>query len=258
MNCSGASREILKTESTIKTASRRRPFSPASPVPICDQCCASSIRSVIQHGKSLRTRCEQAMARRNSANSISANRRFSRGWRGILLRPGRGRVGDNYDFGRHHKVLDVAGGTGSFLVAVLKGHANLRGTLFELPGPCAVARQKLANLPEGSRIDIVEGDVFKDALPADHDALIVANTAHVFSVPHNIELMRARCGQACSRAVARHFLTIQSPASLIGSGVLSVRGLGSLYRSGRSPDWLKFKNPDAPAVKREAEEDWGR
>jgi hypothetical protein len=27
-----------------------------------------------------------------------------------------------------------------------------------------------------------------------------------------------------------------------------------LYRSGRSPDWLKFKNP-AP-VKREAEEDW--
>jgi hypothetical protein len=32
---------------------------------------------------------------------------------------------------------------------------------------------------------------------------------------------------------------------------------GSRYRSGRSPDWLKFKNPDAPAVKREAEEDWG-
>jgi hypothetical protein len=26
--------------------------------------------------------------------------------------------------------------------------------------------------------------------------------------------------------------------------------------SGRSPDWIKSKNPDAPAVKREAEEDW--
>jgi bifunctional non-homologous end joining protein LigD len=38
-------------------------------------------------------------------------------------------------------------------------------------------------------------------------------------------------------------------------GIVSKR-LGSLYRSGRSPDWLKFKNPDAPAVKREAEEDW--
>jgi hypothetical protein len=29
-------------------------------------------------------------------------------------------------------------------------------------------------------------------------------------------------------------------------------------RSGRSPDWLKMKNADAPAVKREAEEDWGK
>jgi len=32
----------------------------------------------------------------------------------------------------------------------------------------------------------------------------------------------------------------------------------SAYRSGRSPDWLKMKNSDAPAVKREAEEDWAR
>jgi hypothetical protein len=32
---------------------------------------------------------------------------------------------------------------------------------------------------------------------------------------------------------------------------------GLPYRSGRTRDWLKFKNPDAPAVKREAEEDWG-
>src|SRR5262249_49623759 len=29
-------------------------------------------------------------------------------------------------------------------------------------------------------------------------------------------------------------------------------------RSARSPDWLKMKNADAPAVKREAEEDWGK
>jgi ATP-dependent DNA ligase len=34
--------------------------------------------------------------------------------------------------------------------------------------------------------------------------------------------------------------------------------LGSRYCSGRSPDWLKMKNLDAPAVKREAEEDRGR
>jgi ATP-dependent DNA ligase len=39
-------------------------------------------------------------------------------------------------------------------------------------------------------------------------------------------------------------------------GIVSKR-LGSPYRSGRSPLWVKVKNPNAPAVKREAEEDWG-
>ena len=40
-------------------------------------------------------------------------------------------------------------------------------------------------------------------------------------------------------------------------GIVSKRK-GSSYRSGRSPDWLKMKNAAAPAVKREAEEDWGK
>jgi bifunctional non-homologous end joining protein LigD len=40
-------------------------------------------------------------------------------------------------------------------------------------------------------------------------------------------------------------------------GIVSKRK-DSAYRSGRSPDWLKMKNPDAPAVTREAEEDWAR
>jgi ATP-dependent DNA ligase len=40
-------------------------------------------------------------------------------------------------------------------------------------------------------------------------------------------------------------------------GIVSKRK-DSMYRSGRSPDWLKMKNSDAPAVTREAEEDWGQ
>lgn len=38
-------------------------------------------------------------------------------------------------------------------------------------------------------------------------------------------------------------------------GIVSKR-LGSPYRSGRTSHWLKVKNPKAPAVTREAEEDW--
>jgi bifunctional non-homologous end joining protein LigD len=40
-------------------------------------------------------------------------------------------------------------------------------------------------------------------------------------------------------------------------GIVSKRK-DSAYRSGRSRDWLKMKNPACSAVKREAEEDWGR
>ena len=51
-------------------------------------------------------------------------------------------------------------------------------------------------------------------------------------------------------------LTVFQHACKMGlEGIVSKR-LGSTYRSGRSPDWLKFKNPEAPAVRREAEEDW--
>ena len=40
-------------------------------------------------------------------------------------------------------------------------------------------------------------------------------------------------------------------------GIVSKRK-NSTYRSGLSRDWLKSKNPACAAVKREAEEDWGR
>jgi bifunctional non-homologous end joining protein LigD len=39
-------------------------------------------------------------------------------------------------------------------------------------------------------------------------------------------------------------------------GIVSKR-LGSPYRSGRVDCWVKIKNPDAPAVRHEVEEDWG-
>jgi ATP-dependent DNA ligase len=50
----------------------------------------------------------------------------------------------------------------------------------------------------------------------------------------------ARCSEACKLGC---------------EGIVSKRR-GSHYRSGRSTSWVKIKNPAAPAVRREAEEDW--
>ena len=52
-------------------------------------------------------------------------------------------------------------------------------------------------------------------------------------------------------------IIFQHACKLGCEGIVSKR-LGSLYRSGRSPHWLKVKNPKAPAARGEAEEDWGR
>jgi hypothetical protein len=65
---------------------------------------------------------------------------------------------------------------------------------------------------------------------------------------------------SCSATAAnRHFdgdgAAIYQQACKLGcEGIVSKR-LGSPYRSGRSVHWLKVKNPKAPAVTREAEED---
>jgi bifunctional non-homologous end joining protein LigD len=51
--------------------------------------------------------------------------------------------------------------------------------------------------------------------------------------------------------------TVFAHACKLGlEGIVSKRK-DSAYRSGRSPDRLKMKNANAPAVKREEEEEWG-
>jgi bifunctional non-homologous end joining protein LigD len=69
-------------------------------------------------------------------------------------------------------------------------------------------------------------------------------------------------GQQPSLVLNEHFeedgaIVFREACQLGCEGIVSKR-LGSPYRSGRSPHWVKVKNPKAPAVTREAEEDWGR
>jgi bifunctional non-homologous end joining protein LigD len=69
-------------------------------------------------------------------------------------------------------------------------------------------------------------------------------------------------GQQSSIVLNEHFeedgaIVFREACKLGCEGAVSKR-LGSPYRSGRSSHWVKVKNPKAPAVKREAEEEGGR
>ena len=71
-------------------------------------------------------------------------------------------------------------------------------------------------------------------------------------------LKRAAPGLRLNEHIEADGPTVFAHACKMGlEGIVSKRR-DSPYRSGRSRDWLKFKNPNAPAVKREAEEDWGK
>jgi ATP-dependent DNA ligase len=52
--------------------------------------------------------------------------------------------------------------------------------------------------------------------------------------------------------------TVFRHACQLGFECIVSKRIGSPYVSGRSWHWIKSKNPAAPAVKREAEEDWGK
>jgi hypothetical protein len=150
-----------------------------------------------------------------------------------------------YDFGRHRRLLDVGGGTGSFLLPVLRRHPGLKGTLFELPGAAAVARQRVAREPEGERIEVVAGDMFKDALPAGHDAVLVANTVHVLSVAHNLELLRhiRRHAASGTRLLLVDIWTdpthTQPPAAPLMAGeFLVIAGEGQAYSEAEADAWF--------------------
>jgi hypothetical protein len=52
----------------------------------------------------------------------------------------------NYDFGRHRRVLDLGGGTGSFLLAILSRFDVVRGTLYDLSAVTSDARRGLQSV----------------------------------------------------------------------------------------------------------------
>jgi hypothetical protein len=71
-------------------------------------------------------------------------------------------------------------------------------------------------------------------------------------------LAKASAGlQVNDHIVAPGDVVFRHACQLGFEGIVSKR-LGSPYRSGSLRYWVKSKNPQHPAVKREAEEDWGR
>jgi len=99
-----------------------------------------------------------------------------------------------FDFSRFKSVVDVGGGKGALLAAILKAHPALRGVLFDLPETGDDAGAYLAAAGLGARCAFQAGDFFQ-AVPASHDAYLLAHVLHDWNDDQAIAILR-KCREA--------------------------------------------------------------
>ena len=99
-----------------------------------------------------------------------------------------------YDWGALSHVIDVGGGNGTLLAAILAAHPGLRGTLVELAGPAAAAGPTFAAAGLGERCEIVPGSFF-EPLPAGADAYVLSGVLHDWDDERALAILR-RCAEA--------------------------------------------------------------
>jgi hypothetical protein len=102
----------------------------------------------------------------------------------------------SYDFARVETVVDIGGGQGALLAALLRAHPQITGTLFDLPSVIAGARDLLDEGGFADRAHCRAGDFFDEA-PAGADLYVMK------SVLHNWEDADARRIVATCRAAMK-------------------------------------------------------
>ena len=89
-------------------------------------------------------------------------------------------VAEAYDFSVVNTLVDIGGGDGGLLTAVLNKHPHLKGVLCDLPHVIQNAREQLAVAGLSDRCRCVSIDMF-ESVPEGGDAYIMANVIHDWS-----------------------------------------------------------------------------
>ena len=103
-------------------------------------------------------------------------------------------VVDTVDFRRFGHVVDVGGGSGVLLEAVLTANPHLEGTLFDLPGVVSLAGPRLAATGVAERCQCVAGDFFTSDLPAG-DLHLLSRVLHDWDDACAVAILQ-RCREA--------------------------------------------------------------
>jgi len=103
-------------------------------------------------------------------------------------------VAHAYPWGALGHVVDVGGGDGSLLIAILRAHDGLRGTVIDLAGPAGRAERAIAEAGLDHRADARVGSFF-DPLPAGAGGYVLSGVLHDWDDAHALRILR-RCAEA--------------------------------------------------------------
>ncbi len=100
-----------------------------------------------------------------------------------------GPVVAGYDFSAYPTIVDVGGGHGPLLAAILAGAPASRGVLYDLPRVVADAPDLLREHKVADRVHIADGSFF-DSVPAGGDAYILKNILHDWPDEKAVRILR--------------------------------------------------------------------
>jgi hypothetical protein len=99
------------------------------------------------------------------------------------------KIAFGYPFGQFESVIDIGGGQGHILAAILAAHKGLRGTLFDIAPTAALGRDFLRDRGLSDRCDVVDGDFFTE-IPSGYDAYIVKSVLHDWDDAKATEILK--------------------------------------------------------------------
>jgi hypothetical protein len=88
-----------------------------------------------------------------------------------------------YDFNGDQMVIDVGGGTGALLAAVLKANPRMNGILYDLSAGLAGAREAMKSAGLAGRVTLVEGNFF-ESVPSGADLFLLKSIVHDWDDEH--------------------------------------------------------------------------
>lgn len=94
------------------------------------------------------------------------------------------------DFSGVGRVLDVAGGSGAYSIALAQRYPEMRCTVMELPVVCRLAEDYLATYGVREHVDTLGADMFKQPWPTGYDGVLFANIFHDWDGEHCRALCR--------------------------------------------------------------------